>query len=88
MRLPASDREVKSGEITSQTRVLKELAAAVAQAGIDAAAKQDPAQARKHFTSLKQCGEALDSPGSLAIVKLVGQGIKKRAGAELSKIGQ
>ena len=87
-RLPAADREAKSGEITAQTRVLKELAAAVAQAGIEAAAKQDAVQARKHFTSLKQCGEALDSPGSLAIVKLVGQGIKKRADAELLKVGK
>lgn len=87
-RLPASDREAKSGEIASQTRVLKELAAAVAQAGIDAVAKQDTAQARKHFTSLKQCGEALNGPGSLAMTKLVGQGIKKRADAELSKMGQ
>ena len=86
--LSASDRETKSGEIMSQAGVLKQLAAAVAQAGLDASAKKDMVQARKHFTSLKRCGEALDSPTTLAIIKLVGQGIRKRADTELAKLGQ
>jgi hypothetical protein len=86
--LSTGDREAKSGEIATQTGVLKQLASAVAQAGRDAAAKKDSALASKHFTSLKQCGEALDNPDSLAIVKLVGQGIKKMADTELAKLGQ
>jgi len=85
-RLSASDRGAKSTEITSQTRVLKELTVAVAEAGINVAAQKDIAQARKHFIALKQCGEALDSPASLAVVKLIGQSVKKKAAAELSKL--
>ena len=65
---------------------LKQLAAAVAQAGRDAAAKGDVAQARKHFTALRECGAALDTSDSLAIVRLVGQGMKKRAETEMSKL--
>jgi len=75
-------------EMTDQLDVLKRIAASVAQAGIDEAVRKDFAQARKHFTSLKHCGEALDSTNSLAILKLVGQGIKKRAETELGKLPQ
>ncbi len=46
------------------------------------------AEARKYFTSLKQCGAALDSPDSLTLAQLVGQGLKKRADMELAKLGQ
>ena len=86
--LSASDRETKATEITAQTGVFKQLAAGVAQAGMDAAGKKDIAQARKYFTALKQSGEALDSSGSLAILKLVGQSIKKKGETELAKLGQ
>ena len=85
-KLSASDRGTKSTGITSQTGVLKELTAAVAEAGITAAAQKDIAQARKHFTALKQCGEALNGPTSLAVVKMIGKSVKKRAEAELSKL--
>lgn len=86
--LSAADRQAKSGEMMSQLDSLKQLAAAVAQAGRDAASKGDSVQARKCFTALKQCGEALDGANSLAMVKLVGQGFEKRADAELGKLGQ
>jgi hypothetical protein len=66
----------------------KQLAAAVAQAGRDAASKGDAAQARKYFTSLKQCGTALDSPDRLSLVQFVGQAFKKMSDKELAKIGQ
>jgi len=83
-----ADRQAKSSEMTAQLDSFKRLAAAVAQAGRDAASKGDAAQARKYFTSLKQCGAALDSPDCLRLVQLVGQGMKTRADTELAKIGQ
>jgi hypothetical protein len=85
-KLARADRNATSGEIMSQAGDLKKLAAAVAQAGRDAAAKKDYAQARRHFTALRECGEALDRPANLAIVRLVGQAFKKLANAELAKL--
>jgi hypothetical protein len=64
-----ADRQRKSQEMISQLDSLKKLAAAVAQAGRDAAAKGDTAQARKCFTALKQSGTALDSPDRLRLVQ-------------------
>ena len=84
--LSNSERQTKSSEMMPQVDSLKQLAAAVAQAGRDAAAKGDAAQARKHFAALKKCGAALDTSDSLALVRLVGQGMKKRAEAEMSKL--
>jgi hypothetical protein len=86
--LSDAERQAKSGEMLSQLDSVKKLAAAVAQAGREAASKGDTAQARKYFTSLKQCGTALDSPDCLRIVQLVGQALKKMAVTELGKIGQ
>ena len=81
-------RQAKSSVLTAQLDSFKQLAAAVRQAGNDAASKGDAAQARKVFTSLKQCGTALASPDCLSLVQLVGQGLIKRADTELAKIGQ
>jgi hypothetical protein len=85
--LPASERDAKSNDMMTQLSALKQLAVAVEQTGLDALAKKDMPQARKCFTSLKKCGEALDTPDSLAIVKLVGQALKKKADAGLAKSG-
>ena len=60
---------------------------AVLQAGVEAAEKKDSAQARKYFTSLKQCGNALDEADSLALVKQIAQMMKKRADEGLAKLG-
>ena len=86
--LSNADRQAQSGEMMSQLDSLKKLAAAVAQAGRDAASKGDTIQARKYFTSLKQCGTALDNADRLRMVQLVGQALKKMADAELAKVGQ
>jgi hypothetical protein len=86
--LPDAERQAKSGEMMSQLDSLKKLASAVAQAGREAAAKGDTAQARKHFTSLKECGTALDSPDCLSLVQLVGKALKKMADTELAKMPQ
>lgn len=84
----AKRAEAQRIQMTKELSEVKQLAAAVAQAGRDAAAKQDLAQAAKHFTSLKQCGAALNRPDSLAIVKLVGQAMTKMADGELAKLKQ
>ena len=86
--LSDAERQAKSGEMMSQLDSVKKLAAAVAQAGRDADSKGDTALARKHFTSLKQCGTALDSADCLSLVQLVGKGFKKTADTELAKIPQ
>ena len=86
--LSNADRQAQSGEMMSQLDSFKKLAAAVAQAGRDAASKGDTAQARKYFNSLKQCGTALDNADRLRMVQLVGQALKKMADAELAKVGQ
>ena len=86
--LSNAERQAKSDEMLPQISSLKQLAAAVAQAGRDAASKGDAAQARKYFTSLKQSGTALDSPDRLLLVQLVGKAFKKMADAELAKVGR
>jgi len=88
MALSNAEREAKSAEMMSQLDLLKKLGGAVAQAGRDAASKGDTVEARKHFTSLKQCGMALEGPDCLRIVQLVGQAFKKMGDAELAKIPQ
>jgi hypothetical protein len=86
--LSEAEGRAKSSEITAQIDELKKLAAAVAQAGRDAAAQKDLAQATKYFTSLQQCGEALDRPDSSAIVKSTGRVMKKIAESELARLKQ
>jgi hypothetical protein len=89
--LAAADKQaadVKVNEIMAQTKSLTEIARAVEQAGHDAASKGDAAQARKCFTSVKQCGTALESPNFTKVVQLVGKGYKRRADTELAKLGQ
>lgn len=86
--LPDADRQLKSSQMMAQVELMKQMASAVAQAGREAAAKGDAAQARKCFTSLKQFGMALDSPDRLRLVQMVGQVSKKMADTELAKMGQ
>ena len=86
--LSEADGRAKASELTTQVGELKQMAAAVAQAGRDAAAKQDSAQAIKAFTSLKECGEALDRPNSSKNVELTGRWLKKLAEGELAKLKQ
>jgi hypothetical protein len=86
--LPDADRQLKSDEMMAQLDLMKQLAAAVAQAGRDAVAQSAAAQARKCFTSLKQFGTALDSADRLQLVQIVGRVSKKMADNELAKMGQ
>lgn len=86
--LPDADREIKYKELMAQLDLIKQLVGAVAQAGRDAAANGDAAQARKCFVSLKQFGVALDSPDRLHFVQIVGQVSTNMAETELAKIGK
>ncbi len=86
--LSDAGRQARSGEMMKQLDSLKQLAAAVAQAGREAASKGDSAQARKYYTSLKQCGTALSGQDCLSIVQLVGKALNKMADTELAKIPQ
>ena len=86
--LSDADRQAKSKEVVARLDVMKKLARSVVQAGHDAASEGDLAKARTCFTSLKQCGTALDSPGCLQLVRFVGQAFKKLADQETAKIGK
>jgi hypothetical protein len=74
--------------LLAEIEPMKRLAAAVGQSGQQAAAQHDYPKARKYFTALKQCGEAIDGTNSLALLKVVGQGLKNRADIELGKLPQ
>jgi hypothetical protein len=87
-KLPAAQRDAKAAEVQAQLAALRKLAGAVTQAGRDAAAKQDLDGARKYFTALQQCGQALDAQDAMLIVKLVGQALQKMAVAEQAKLPQ
>lgn len=73
-------------QMTKEHATLKQLAAAVAQAGRDAAATNDVALARKHFTSLQRFAAAIDTSNSLRILRLDAQPIKKRADNALATL--
>jgi hypothetical protein len=86
--LPLAVSQAKSKEMMPDLRALSELAKVVRQAGRDATAKNDFVQARKHFTSLKQCGEAIESSDSVLIIRLVGKALKKMGETELAELRQ
>jgi hypothetical protein len=86
--LSDTEREAKSKDMMAQIASLKQMAQAVMQAGEDAAAKGDTTQARKCFTSIKQCGTALESPDCMLLVQLVGKAFEQMGISRLAKIGQ
>lgn len=85
--LPQADREAHSKEIMAQMKSFRKLLAAVSKAGHDAAAKGNVAQAREIFTSLKQCGSALDSRDCLQSLQNFGKHLKNKADAALHSLG-
>ena len=85
--LSAADRKAKADEMMPQLLTFRDLAEAVGQAGKDAVAKGDIAQARKCFVSLKQCGTALDSPDYTRIVRQIGQAIQKLSDEDSAQLG-
>lgn len=79
--------EARRVQMTKELATMKQLAAAVAQAGRDAATN-DVALARRHFTSLQRFAAALDTTNSLGILRLDAQAIRKRAERELAALPQ
>ena len=86
--LSVADQQARSNEMLKQIASLKQLAAAVAQAGRDAVAKGDTALAQKYIASLKQCGTALSGPDYTALLQLVGKAFNTMADTESAKIGK
>jgi hypothetical protein len=84
--LSRAQQDQKSQELSGEMKPLKQLAQAVAEAGRNAAAKGNTAEARKIFTSLKDFGSALADPASLQLLQLVGKGIIKMADTELGNL--
>jgi len=84
--LPREKQQQESEEMIAEITSLKELAAATAQAGRDAAWNGDKAQARKYFAALQQCGAALDSSTYSLLVQKVGQALKRISDAELKNL--
>lgn len=85
--LPDDERQLKTNEMLAQLGLIKQLITAVNDAGQQAASKGDAARARRCFTSLKQFGAVLDSPGNHQLVRWAGQVSKNMANAGLAKLG-
>lgn len=86
--LPASRRASEDGSMVATMRTFKEIATAVAEAGRDAVAQGDTAQARKYFDSLKECGTALSAPDRLSWIRVHGNGLLKMVDKELERLPQ
>lgn len=82
--LPAAQRALDEPKMLATMRALKEVAPAVAQAGRDALAKGDMAQARKHFSSLQKCGTAFSSADCLNLLQIHGKAFTWMADTELA----
>lgn len=76
----------KMKEVIPRINTLRQIAQGVMEAGKEAMKQGDKAKARKHFTAVKQCGEAINSAETLKVVQLVGQAIVKLSDAELVKV--
>lgn len=85
-RLSEREARTKSEVVLRELDLVKQLAAAVTQAGRDAAAGGNAATARKHFEAVALFGTALDNPDGLRIAQLVGQALRRQSDTELSKL--
>jgi len=85
--LSATRQKARTDEMMARLNLLKQLAAAVAQAGRDAVANGDRSRASQCFNALKQCGTALDSTDCLQIIQLAGKAFKKMSDTEMARLG-
>ena len=85
-KLTVTEIDAKMKEVLPQTNTLRQIAFGVMEAGKEAAKQNDAAKAKKHFTAVKQCGEAIEKIDTLKIVQLIGKAIVKLADAELAKV--
>lgn len=84
--LSRSESDAKMRELLLEVQRLKDLYREVVQAGRNATAKGDTAEARRHFMALKQCGEALDSKDFSLSVGAIGKLFTRTADEELTKL--
>src|SRR6185369_7844956 len=80
--LPQAVRDKLSKEMLADIQVIKEICAHVKEASKSAAANGEKAKAEKGLAQLKKCGESFDRPDSLALLQMVGKGLKKTAAAQ------
>jgi len=77
--LPQAARDKLATQMNADIRVLKEICAHVRDAAKSALAGGDSAKSGNYTAQLKKCGDALNQPDSLALLKLVGKAIQKQA---------
>jgi len=85
--MSAPDREKLLADVLAMLKDLKQLASAVKEKGV-AAAATDQELARRCFAKLDRCGTALDSPESLKILQLTARSLRKMAAVEAAKLGK
>lgn len=81
--LPQAVREKINQPMLDQVQALKTLCAGVAESGREMRKNGDKAGAENCFNQLAKCGKALEQPGSLALVQMVGKAMTKLAEKEL-----
>ena len=86
--LPEADRALKYQQVSAQLDLMKEVVAAVNEAGQAAVASGEVVNARRCFMSLKQFGAALDNPDRLQQLQILGKVSKNMADAGLGKLGK
>lgn len=84
-KLPVTEVDAKMKEVLPQINTLRQIALGVLEAGKETAKQGDATKAKKHFTAVKQSGEAIENDNTLKLVQLVGKAIVKLADAELAK---
>ncbi|MBC8126655.1 MAG: protein kinase [Gloeobacteraceae cyanobacterium ES-bin-144] len=84
--LSADERASRSARMKSEIDNLRQLGTAVAKSGDLAAENGDVPQAQACFSALKRFGRAMDDPGGLLVVRLLGQSIEKEANRKLTNL--
>jgi hypothetical protein len=83
--LPNAAREKLAQQMIDDLQKLKQLAASVRKEGQTAQEAGDTARAELCSAQIRRCGQALDHPDSLALLRLVGQALQKPARPEPRK---
>ncbi len=85
--LPQAARDKLATQMNADIRVLKEICAHVRDTAKSVPPGGGSAKSSSYTAQLKKCGDALNHPDSLALLKLVGKAIQKQA-AEISAAPQ
>ncbi|MBL9136599.1 MAG: hypothetical protein JNK85_12050, partial [Verrucomicrobiales bacterium] len=77
--LPRAVNDKLQPQIIEETKRMKGLAVSVKEAATRASQRGDVPQAERYLKQLKQCGEALAHPDSLALLQMVGKAFTRLA---------